>query len=227
MVGGAIVIETLMEVLGADAVVVSGQGVREGLALSMARETLDASEAVRRRSLDALAARFVGWSEDRASRREAFAGALYAALERWPSVEMADALRQGARILDIGRTVDFFDRHEHVADLVLATDLAGFSHRQVALLAAVVRQAGDEDERLGRSLAPLVTDEDEEPLERAAVLLALADEITERTPPGSGAALACRTKAGQVAVSREAPAVLERARPRRPLRGGLRTPAEG
>ena len=113
---------------------------------------------------------------------------------------MADALRQGARILDIGRTVDFFDRHEHVADLVLATDLAGFSHRQVALLAAVVRQAGDEDERLGRSLAPLVTDEDEEPLERAAVLLALADEITERTPPGSAAALACRTEGGPGAV---------------------------
>ncbi len=201
VVGGAIVIETLMEVLGADAVVVSGQGVREGLALSMARETLDASETVRRRSLDALAARFVGWSEDRASRREAFAGALYAALERWPSVEMTDALRQGARILDIGRTVDFFDRHEHVADLVLATDLAGFSHRQVALLAAVVRQAGDEDERLGRSLEPLVTQEDEEPLERAAVLLSLADEITERTPPGSAAALACRTKAGQVVVA--------------------------
>jgi len=201
VVGGAIVIETLMEVLGAGAVVVSGQGVREGLALSMARETLDASEAVRRRSTDALAARFVGWSEDRASRRETFAVALYTALERWPSVEMADALGQGARILDIGRTVDFFDRHEHVADLVLATDLAGFSHRQVALLAAVVRQAGDEDERLSRSLEPLVTHEDEEPLERAAVLLALADEITERTPPGSGAALTCRTKAGQVVVA--------------------------
>jgi exopolyphosphatase/guanosine-5'-triphosphate,3'-diphosphate pyrophosphatase len=201
VVGGAIVIETLMEVLGADAVVVSGQGVREGLALSIARETLDAAQSVRRRSLDALAARFVGWSDDRAARREAFAGGLYAALERRPSDEMADALWQGARILDIGRTVDFFDRHEHVADLVLATDLAGFSHRQVALVAAVVRQAGDEDERFGRSLAPLVTDEDEEPLERAAVLLALADEITERTPPGSGPALACHSKAGQVAVA--------------------------
>jgi exopolyphosphatase/guanosine-5'-triphosphate,3'-diphosphate pyrophosphatase len=200
VVGGAIVIETLMEVLGADAVVVSGQGVREGLALSMARETLDPSETVRQRSTDALAARFVGWSEDRAGRREAFAAALYAALERGPSGEMAEALGQGARILDIGRTVDFFDRHEHVADLVLTTDLAGFSHRHVALLAAVVRQAGDEDERLGRSLAPLVMAEDEEPLERAAVLLALADEITERTPPGSGSALACRLKGGQASV---------------------------
>jgi hypothetical protein len=103
--------------------------------------------------------------------------------------------------LDIGRTIDFFDRHEHVADLVLATDLAGFSHRQVALLAAVVRQAGDEDERLARSLAPLVTRADEEPLERAAVLLALADEITERTPPLGRAALDCRVRGERVVVS--------------------------
>jgi exopolyphosphatase/guanosine-5'-triphosphate,3'-diphosphate pyrophosphatase len=201
VVGGALVIETLMETLGAEEVVVSGQGVREGLALSMARETLDATEAVRRRSLDALGARFVGWSQDRAARREAFAAALYAALERWPSAELEGALRQGARVLDIGRTVDFFDRHEHVADLVLATDLAGFSHRQVALLAAVVRQAGDEDERLARSLEPLVTRDDEDGIERAAVLLSLADEITERTPPGSRATLDCRVRGDQVAVA--------------------------
>jgi len=201
VVGGAIVIETLMEVLRADAVIVSGQGVREGLALSMARETLEPVALVRRRSLDALAARFVGWSEDRASRREETAAGLYAALERRPKRELEAALRQGARILDIGRTVDFFDRHEHVADLVLATDLQGFSHRQVALLAAIVRQAGDEDERHVRSLAPLVTGEDEEPIERAAVLLALADEITERTPPGGAAALACRVGARRATIA--------------------------
>jgi exopolyphosphatase/guanosine-5'-triphosphate,3'-diphosphate pyrophosphatase len=200
VVGGGLVIETLMELLGAERVLVSGQGVREGLALSMARDSLDATDVVRRRSLDALAARFVGWSQERGERREALAGALYAALERWPQAELSEALGQAARILDIGRTVDFFDRHEHVADLVLTTDLAGFSHRQVALVAAVVRQAGDEDERSGRSLAPLVTREDREPIERAAVLLALADEITERTPPGSRALLECRVRGAEAVV---------------------------
>ena len=201
--------------------------MREGLALSMARDTLEPVASVRRRSLDALAARFVGWSEERAERREELAGTLYEALERWPASELRDALLQAARILDIGRTVDFFDRHEHVADLVLATDLVGFSHRQVALLAATVRQAGDEDERLGRSLAPLVTRDDAEPLERAAVLLALADEITERTPPGVRDGLDCRVRGGEVLVRRERATVVGRARPGRPLRGGLRPQAEG
>jgi exopolyphosphatase/guanosine-5'-triphosphate,3'-diphosphate pyrophosphatase len=98
--------------------------------------------------------------------------------------EVAEALRHAARLLDIGRTVDFFDRHEHVADLVLATDLGGFSHRDVALLAATVRQAGDEEAR-SRSLAPILTRGDRGPVEQAAVLLALADEITERCAPGA------------------------------------------
>jgi exopolyphosphatase/guanosine-5'-triphosphate,3'-diphosphate pyrophosphatase len=204
VVGGGLVIDTLAETLEADHVVVSGEGVREGLARSLARDTLDATEAVRRGSLAGLASRFVGWSEERAGRREALAAALHEALDPGASGETAETLREAARVLDIGRTVDFFDRHEHVADLLLATDLGGFSHRQVALLAAVVRQAGDEDAR-PRSLAPLVTRDDGEAVERAAVLLALADEITERCPPGSSPAVQCRMRGGEAVV--EVPAL--------------------
>ena len=200
VVGGGLVIDTLMEWLGADQVVVSGEGVREGLARSLAQERLEPTAAVRRSSLDALAGRFVGWSAERARRREAVASVLHAALLPGSAGEAAEALLQGARIIDIGRTVDFFDRHEHVADLVLATDLGGFSHRQVALLAAVVRQAGDEEAR-PRSLAPLVTREDREAVEQAAVLLTIADEITERCAPGASTALRCRARGGEVTVA--------------------------
>ena len=197
--GGGLVIETLMEVLDAEHVVVSGQGVREGLAMSLARESLEPAEKTRRASLDALAARFAGWSAERAGRREKLAAALTESLDPRAPLEMVELLRLGARILDIGRTVDFFDRHEHVADLVLATDLGGFSHRQVALLSAVVRQGGDEEAH-PRSLAPLVKGEDRAAIGRAAVLLALADEVTERCPPGSKATAECRRRAGEVAV---------------------------
>jgi exopolyphosphatase/guanosine-5'-triphosphate,3'-diphosphate pyrophosphatase len=200
VVGGGLVIDTLAQLLGADQIIVSGEGVREGLARSLARGTLEPTETVRRSSLEALASRFTGWSQERARRREALAAALQAALAPGATGEMAEALGQAARVLDIGRTVDFFDRHEHVADLLLTTDLGGFSHRQVALLAAVVRQAGDEDAR-PRSLAPLVKRQDREPIERAAVLLSLADEITARCPPGSSPALRCRTRRGEATVA--------------------------
>jgi len=199
VVGGGLVVDTLMEVLGASHVIVSGQGVREGLALSLGRETLEATDAVRRSSLEALASRFVGWSRDRARRREATAAGLQQALAPGMAGEVAEALRHAARILDIGRTVDFFDRHEHVADLILATDLGGFSHRDMALVAATVRQAGDEDAR-ARSLAPLLTRADRGPVEQAAVLLALADEITERCAPGSAPTARCQFRGRDVTL---------------------------
>jgi exopolyphosphatase/guanosine-5'-triphosphate,3'-diphosphate pyrophosphatase len=204
VVGGGLVIETLMDVLGARELLVSGQGVREGLALGLLTQDLEAPETVRAGSLEALARRFAGWSADRAHRREALAAALHSGLERFPAPEMEEALAQAARILDVGRTVDFFDRHEHVADLVLATDLAGFTHRQVALLSAVLRRAGDEDAR-PRSYAPLIGREDRPSLERGAVILALADEITERCPPRSAPVVRCRSRRGEAVV--EVPAL--------------------
>jgi exopolyphosphatase/guanosine-5'-triphosphate,3'-diphosphate pyrophosphatase len=194
------VVETLMDVLGAGEVLVSGQGVREGLAMSLATDTLGAPATVRQQSLDALAARFAGWSLDRARRRESAAAALHGALERWPSPEVAEALRHAAWIVDIGRTIDFFDRHEHVADLVLETDLGGFTHRQVALLSAILRRAGDEDVK-PRSYAPLLGRDDRGSLDRASVVLAVADEITERCPPGSTGGVTCRVRAGEAVVS--------------------------
>jgi exopolyphosphatase / guanosine-5'-triphosphate,3'-diphosphate pyrophosphatase len=204
VVGGGIVIETLMDVLGASELLVSGQGVREGLALGLVTQHLDAPKAVRAGSLEALARRFAGWSADRARRRETLAAELHSSLERFPAPDVEEALAQGARILDVGRTVDFFDRYEHVADLVVATDLAGFTHRQVALLSALLRSAGDEDAE-PRSYAPLIGGDDRLRLERAAVILALADEVTERCPPGSTPAVRCRLRAKEAMV--EVPAL--------------------
>jgi len=96
--------------------------------------------------------------------------------------------------------VDFFDRHEHVADLVVATDLQGFSHRQVALVSTILRLAGNQDAP-PRSFAPLVRRKDEPFVERASVVLDLADQITERCPPGSRGVLECRARKREVVVS--------------------------
>jgi exopolyphosphatase/guanosine-5'-triphosphate,3'-diphosphate pyrophosphatase len=200
VVGGGLVVESLMDVLGAAEVMVSGQGVREGLAMSLATDTLEEPAEVRQQSLDALASRFAGWSAERAQRRRAAVAALHDSLERWPSPEVKEALRQAAWIVDIGRTIDFFDRHEHVADLVLETDLEGFTHRQAALLSAILRRAGDEDVK-PRSYAPLLGREDREGLERASVMLAVADEITERCPPDSAADVTCRLRPGEAVVT--------------------------
>jgi exopolyphosphatase / guanosine-5'-triphosphate,3'-diphosphate pyrophosphatase len=188
-----------MEVFDASEVLVSGQGVREGMATSLVRDRLSSPAEVRQSSLAALCARFDGWMEEPARRRTLVAEALLGALELRPVPEVQEALFQAASLLDIGRSVDFFDRHEHVADIVLATDLNGFSHRMVALLSAILRQAGDEDSS-PRSYAPLLAAEDSPAIERAAALLVLADDIEERCPDGKPITVDCRVGIDAVEV---------------------------
>jgi exopolyphosphatase/guanosine-5'-triphosphate,3'-diphosphate pyrophosphatase len=137
--------------------------------------------------------------EEPARRRTLLAEALLGALELRPDPEVQEALSQAASLLDIGRSVDFFERHEHVADIVLATDLNGFSHRTVALLSAILRQAGDEDSS-PKSYAPLLAAEDVPAIERAAALLVLADDIEERCPDGKAITLDCRVHQDEVEV---------------------------
>jgi exopolyphosphatase/guanosine-5'-triphosphate,3'-diphosphate pyrophosphatase len=197
VVGGGLAISTLVEMLDAEEVWVSGQGVREGLARSLMGEELPPPAEVRHSSVRALCARFVGWEEEPARRRTSVVEQLLRALEPHLDPDLAEALAHAAFLLDLGRSVDFFDRHEHVADIVLATDLLGFTHRGVALVSAVLRAAGDED-AAPRSYAPLVTRRDEEAVHRAGALLALADDLEERCPRGREITVVCRVRKDEV-----------------------------
>ncbi len=200
IVGGSLAIQTLMEVLEAPDVVVSGQGVREGLARSLAGVELSAPAVVRASSVAAMVSRFDGFSEESARRRCALTRALYDDLEPGADPEFREALEQAATVLDVGRSIDFFDRHEHVADIVLATDLNGFSHRGIALVSAILRSAGDEDTR-AKSYAPLLAGDDGKKVLRAAAILTLADDIEERCPPGAEVHLDCRVRNDEVVVT--------------------------
>jgi exopolyphosphatase/guanosine-5'-triphosphate,3'-diphosphate pyrophosphatase len=163
-------------------------------------DALPAPAAVREASLLALCSRFRTWDERTAARRSALVEALLRALEPGASAELREALLHAARVLDIGRSVDFFDRHEHAADMVMETELYGFSHRGLALLSAILRRAGDEDSPV-RSYAPLLASEDGGSVDRSAVLLALADDIEERCPPEAAPELECESGRQEVKVA--------------------------
>src|SRR5262249_30942198 len=94
--------------------------------------------------------------------------------------EVVAAIDRAALVLDVGSTLDIVARHEHVADILLTTELAGFTHEELALTSAIVLRAGDRHahvmsmgvpDRVGGAL-----------VERAAIILALADEIEARCP---------------------------------------------
>jgi exopolyphosphatase / guanosine-5'-triphosphate,3'-diphosphate pyrophosphatase len=200
IVGGSVAIATLAELVGAPAVLVSGQGVREGIAYSLLAPGTPTVAAVRQQSIASLTARFDAWKPVAARRRTALAEILLGRLDPGAAEDVHHALAHGAHLLDIGRSIDFFDRHRHAAAITIDTEMDGFSHREVALIAAVMRAAGGEKLR-ARDWAPLIDEAEEAGLERAAVVLALADDIDERMRPGRTPALAWHTTKRHVTIS--------------------------
>jgi exopolyphosphatase/guanosine-5'-triphosphate,3'-diphosphate pyrophosphatase len=179
VVGGALGIEVLVEMTGAAEVLVSGQAVREGLAYALFGAPVPPLARVRERALASLAGRFREWDGPSGRRRAALAQRLLRAADPGAAREVGEALQDAALLLDIGRTVDFFDRHQHTAGILAAADLDGYAHRELALRAAIVRAAAD-DPAAASAYRPLLGRMDRPAVERAGVVLALADDIEER-----------------------------------------------
>jgi exopolyphosphatase/guanosine-5'-triphosphate,3'-diphosphate pyrophosphatase len=190
IVGGAVAIQVLAEFVRAKHILVSGQGVREGLALGLLKIGVGSPETVKEASLASLVSRFDGWKREAASRRRGVAAQLQQALAARAPASVVMAIDQAARVLDIGRSLDVVNRHDHVADILLSTELNGFTHNELVLVSAIVRRAGDRhaDVRaldLGRDTLQLGL------VERAAIILALADEIEARCRRGGRIAIDC------------------------------------
>lgn len=191
IVGGAVAIQTLAEFVRAKQILVSGQGMREGIALGLLKMAVGSAAAVKEASLSSLVSRFDGWRREAASRRRGVAAALQRALEPRAPASVAMAIDHAARVLDIGRSLDVVNRHEHVANILLSTELNGFAHDEIALVSAVVRRAGDRHADV-LLLAPVRDAFERGLLDRAAIILALADEIEARCPRGSRIAVDCQ-----------------------------------
>ena len=182
---GSVVLYAVLRSLKASALEVSGQGLRKGYAISTVLNRLPAARSVRKVAIEALARRFSTWDPRAAQRRAALVAALVAILDRECGPEMQEMLVHAAWLLDIGKSIDYVDRFQHAADVLTTTDLAGFNHRQIAVLAGAVR-AADKRKYDWRIYRPLLTAEDEIPQQRAGLILALADEIEKRLPPDYG-----------------------------------------
>jgi len=200
IVGGAMVTQTIMDMVAAQDVVTSAQGLREGLAFEAFHDNLPASRSVRRASIDALTARFSTWTATRARRRVVIAHAIIDGLGLEIPENGREMLGHSAWMLDIGRSVDFYERFEHTADIVASSDLRGFIHRDIALIVAIIREAGDEMPSL-RAYSSLLDGSDRRFVELAGLVLGIADEIERRLPPGVTAGAAVSTRRQTVVVS--------------------------
>jgi len=199
IVGGAACAHATVEMLGGPTLLVSGQGLREGVALGRFGGYLPAPQDVRRSAVRAVADRFASWDARLAAEREQAALAVLEALDPDAEAEQREALTHAAMLLDIGRSIDLYSRHDHTAMIILAADLWGFSHRALALLAATVRLAEKGTANL-KNWSPLLRGGDHAALARIAAVLALADAITRQTPPDEVSPVHCHRAGSQLLI---------------------------
>ena len=193
IVGGAIAAHALSQYTGADSMIVSGQGLREGLARLPEPLPTDCPVSVpplatvRMASLVDLVGRFVPRFSQRGKRRAALARGLGASVWGTQNRRICDALECAAFVLDIGNAMDFYNRANRTASVIVRTDLPGFTHEESAFLAAILLAT----ER--RKLPPrfrrsrLLSRDDIKLIGQAAVALTVIDELDSRLPYGCSA----------------------------------------
>ena len=179
ILGGAIVASEIAKYFDKRPIIVSGRGIREGLAMSGVINELPSIEEVRRRSIYALGARFDTWDRLRADRRAAIARQMAALLSDHLVNEMSELIPHTARLIDTGRSVNYYDRYAHASNIIEQGELGGFSHRDIGLMSAALRISASNSSPMSR-YRPELKKTDRATVRRAASVLRIADEMERR-----------------------------------------------
>ena len=189
IVGGAVVAKALLRHTGAESVMLSGQGLREGLAQTpdpLSEDSwvsLTSIADVRWGTLKDMMDRFAPRYTLRGPRRAALARLIGRAAWGGKSKHLAALVECAALILDIGSAVDYYNRLNRAASIISWTDMPGFTHWESAMLAGMMLLA--EADRLPKRFrnSQLLTGGDRRRLRQAALVLLLADELERRLSP--------------------------------------------
>jgi exopolyphosphatase / guanosine-5'-triphosphate,3'-diphosphate pyrophosphatase len=181
ILAGAVVVQTVMDVGGFDALEVTEAGLREGVLFEelLADQDEPLLADVRAASVRNLAAQY----------HPEFAHTEHVArlaLEIWDALadggvhpgdgEERELLWAAAMLHDIGTAVDYNDHHKHSRYLILNAGLPGFSPRETALIGQVARYHRKGQPGLGE-FAPLARKGDDELLDRCAAVLRVAEQL--------------------------------------------------
>ncbi len=179
ILGGAIVASEIAKHFDKKPIVVSGRGIREGMAMSGLIKELPSIDEVRRRSVYALGARFDTWDKLRADRRAAIALKMSDLLSDRLDDEIKALIPHIARLIDTGRSVNYYDRYVHASSIIELGELGGFSHRDIGLMAATLR-FGNSNSASMSSYRPELKKSDRPVVRRAASVLRISDEMERR-----------------------------------------------
>ena len=185
---------------GRKSLMVSGHGLREGIALAELNLPLPEVWQVRRGSVAALASRFSTWDARRAARRVEMTRAILGVADPTMTAEMREVLDHATTLLDVGQSVNYYDRWSHAAGVTASADLQGFTHREVALIATTLARLGKARSNLPR-YARLCTRDDIKRIDKLAVILELADELDRRVNGGGPPTFRYDERRNRVVVS--------------------------
>lgn len=179
ILAGAIILRHLMSKGNFERIVVSGEGLREGLFYQhfLAGQATPLLPNVREFSIRNLAA-LCNYEQQHTAKVSEISLSLfdqlrtlhgYGAWER-------ELLEYAAILHDIGVQVGYYDHHKHSAYLVVNSSLHGFSHREIAILTMLVRihRKGSVDTREYRNI---LDESDSERIARLGALLRIAEYL--------------------------------------------------
>jgi exopolyphosphatase/guanosine-5'-triphosphate,3'-diphosphate pyrophosphatase len=176
IVGGALIVQSVMDRLLASTLTVAGYGLREGVALrSVTREVASIAE-VRAAAMSTLGRRFSDWDPRRAEQRAGMAARLLRVLAPGLDAETLAAADCAARLLDVGASIDHYRRFAHSARIVADANLDAFSHRTVALVSAALLAVGEREASV-KGYAPLLATSDMPVVEQIAAAVGLAEAL--------------------------------------------------
>jgi exopolyphosphatase/guanosine-5'-triphosphate,3'-diphosphate pyrophosphatase len=201
ILGGAVVLDELMDRCGAEEVEATSAGLREGVFFERFLSDRDAPlvENVRDASVLNLARRYQeSLDHPRHVTRlslEIYDGLSEAGLADGDAEER-ELLRAACLLHDIGTAVDYDDHHKHSRYLILNGGLPGFTPREVELIALIARyhRKGDPD---ASELGPLKRKRDDERLALLSGVIRLAEQF-ERSRDGSVASVRLTAPNGSV-----------------------------
>jgi len=181
ILAGAVVVDTVLEIAGHEAIEVTEAGLREGVFFT---EFLAPADPPLFPDVRGASVRNVALQFQPDVRHAAHVAEL--------SLEMLDSLRAGglapgdggarellwaaAMLHDVGKAVDYDDHHKHSRYLILGAGLPGYAPREVALIAQMARYHRKGSPIAG-PLAPLLRDGDEELLVQCSAILRLAEHL--------------------------------------------------
>jgi exopolyphosphatase / guanosine-5'-triphosphate,3'-diphosphate pyrophosphatase len=183
ILAGALVYRWVLRHGRRDGIRISGQGVREGRFYRAFLPEPHRIEDVRRFSVDNLFRRFPQ-PEVHTDRVVSLSRTLFE--ELLPLHGYGDPERQllwaAARLHDIGTVMNYYDHHKHGEYLVGAAAMPGWSHREQALVALLVRYHRKGNPKPG-SYRPVLTADDTRRLRVLTCCLRLAEKL-ERSRAG-------------------------------------------